>query len=665
MMSVHENYDELMEQLGSYDGSSEVDRLSTDTVVELLRAANSEQQDALRTLDDRVRSEGISPERSRQVTDAVGQLQSTRSHLRRRSQELTGLLATARELVQLHDVGTVLSRLVQRAHELIGTDVTYLAETEAGADGMRVRHSVGTVTEIFRDLFVPAGKGLANKVVKARAPVWVARYEEMIAAPRDPSIDAAVEAEGLVSFLGVPMMVGDEIIGALFACNRFDHEYTPEQIALLSAFADHAALALNSARLLGNSELAAQRAEQAYRELADHVTDMERANRVHETLTAAVVAGGSIGEITATLSQALNRPVIALDARLRRVSSSPSDCGSAPPPRLLASAVAESRDSGRCTTVNAGGTEWIVVAIVGADSVTGAIVVPVTSGQRRDVEGRLLERAAHVAALLSLKQEAVDSARARRRSRILNDILDGTELARADPADELDSLAGPLQSASALWSPGGELSRRSRRLVQLIGDSGLFAMRGEHLIVLWAAADGGKRTEALREHLEAENRNRTTAVHSEVTSSGILKAVERVTGCLELLPSFGVEGVSVPAVSFAPYQALVSSDPGSAEQFIAEMLGPIVAWDERRGTDLFGTLSAYFDNGESGSGSARELHVHKNTIQQRLERIGELTGGAFADPEYRFRMHAAVRLRRLRSGLIESAQNLSGPATAT
>lgn len=662
MDSVRETYHEYMKQRSSREGLVEDDRLSADTVLELLKAANSEHQEALRALDDRVRAEGISPENSRQVTNAVRQLQSTRSHLRRRSQELTGLLATARELVQLHDVVTVLSRLVQRAHELIGTDVTYLAETEPGADGMRVRHSVGTVTEIFRDLFVPAGKGLANKVVEARAPVWVARYDDMVAAPRDPSIDCAVEAEGLVSFLGVPMMVGEEIIGALFACNRFDHEYTPEQIALLSAFADHAALALNSARLLSTSALAAKRAEAAYRELADHVSDMERANRVHETLTAAAVAGGSIGEITATLAQALNRSVIALDARLKRVTSSPNACESAPPPHVLATAVAESRDSGRCTAVNVDGGEWIVVAIVGADSVTGAFVVPVDSGERRDVEGRLLERAAHVAALLSLKQDAADSARANRRSRILNDILDGTELTRADPTNELSSFAEPIQSAAALWSPNGELSRRSRRLVQLIGDSGLFTLRGEYLVVVWAAEDGGRQTERLRADLEAENRNRTTAAYSEVTASGILKAVERVTGCLELLPSFGVEGVSVPAVSFAPYQALVSSDPGSAEQFITEMLGPIIAWDERRGTDLFGTLSAYFDAGESGSGSARELHVHKNTIQQRLERIGELTGGAFADPEYRFRLHAAVRLRKLKSDLFESAQTVLGPA---
>ena len=653
----HENYDELMEHLSSRDGSHEHDRLSAGTVVELLRAANSEQQDVIRALDARIQSEGISAERSRQVTDAISQLQNTRSHLSRRSQELTALLATARELVQLHDVGTVLSRLVQRAHELIGTDVTYLAETEAGADGMRVRHSVGTVTEIFRNLFVPAGKGLANKVVEARAPVWVARYDDMVAAPRDPSIDSSVEAEGLVSFLGVPMMVGEEIIGALFACNRFEHEYTPEQIALLSAFADHAALALNSARLLGRSELAAQRAEIAYRELADHVTDMERTNRVHETLTAAVVAGGSIGEITDTLSQALSRPVIALDARLKRVTSSPNDCGPLPQAHLLASAVAESRDSGRCATVTVRGTQWITIAIVGADSVTGAIIVPVVSGEHREMEGRLLERAAHVAALLSLKQDAVDSARANRRSRILNDILDGFDPARADPAHELKSLHGPIQSAAALWSPGGELTRRSRRLVQLIGDTGIFTIRGENLVVLWAEADCEKLTERLRAHLVAENRNPTTAVYSSVTTSGIVRAVERVTGCLELLPSFGVEGVSVPAVSLVPYQALVSSEPGSAEQFVAEMLGPIVAWDERRGTDLFGTLSAYFDTSESGSGTARKLHVHKNTIQQRLERIGELTGGAFSDPEYRFRMHAAVRLRRLRTDLVRSATN--------
>ncbi|MBM6590784.1 GAF domain-containing protein [Brevibacterium sp. RIT 803] len=644
-----------MDHHGPVGASQLNDEVSADTVLALLRATSADHTAAIEEIDSRIRAEGLDPRTAQRIIAEARQLQNTHSHLHRRSQELAGLLSSARELVALHDVDTVLQRLVQRAHDLIGTDVTYLSEIEAGTGGMRVRHSVGTVSELFRDLVVPMGKGLASKVVEARAPVWVSRYEEMIEAPRDPGIDAAVEAEGLSSFLGVPMIVGNEILGALFACNRFGHDFTPEQVALLSAFADHATVALNSARLLRNSHQAAEAAETAYRELADHVAQMERANQVHETLTAAVVAGGSIGEIVTTMSRALAHPVIALDARLRRLTADPIDVVSVPAAHKLAAAVAESRETGHCAEATIDDTHWITIAIVGADSLTGALIMQAESGSHSAVEYRLLERAAHVAALLSLKRDAVDTARAERRSRILRDLLDGTELERADPTSELLTLSGQIRWASALSIPDGDTVRPTRRIAQLVGDEAIFTLRGNQLIVLWAIADGPEHTERLRRQLAAEMPSAITAVFAPIHDESLVASAERSARCLEILPSLGIAGLSVPAESFVPYQALASTDPDAAVQFIAQMLDPIIAWDERRGTELIATLGAYFDAGESGSGAGRMLHVHKNTIHQRLERIHELTDGALADPEYRFRVNAAVRLLRLRGELLESA----------
>lgn len=60
------------------------------------------------------------------------------------------------------------------------------------------------------------------------------------------------------------------------------------------------------------------------------------------------------------------------------------------------------------------------------------------------------------------------------------------------------------------------------------------------------------------------------------------------------------------------------------------------------------TLCAYFDGGESRKAAAKVLHVHVNTVQQRLDRIWTLLDGDPADAEYRFRLQAAARLERLR-----------------
>ena len=95
-----------------------------------------------------------------EVVASARESQLSNARLRRRTAELEALFSTARELVRLQDVDEVLDRLVERAHQLMGTDYPSEVENDAGDSA---RHSAGTVTHEFRDLVVPAGFGLARR----------------------------------------------------------------------------------------------------------------------------------------------------------------------------------------------------------------------------------------------------------------------------------------------------------------------------------------------------------------------------------------------------------------------------------------------------------------------------------------------------------------------
>ena len=98
-----------------------------------------------------------------------------------------------------------------------------------------------------------------------------------------------------------------------------------------------------------------------------------------------------------------------------------------------------------------------------------------------------------------------------------------------------------------------------------------------------------------------------------------------------------------------PYHALASAEILAPPCGLSpRLLGPVLEWDERRGTALFDTLADYFESGQSRQRVATRMRVHKNTVQQRLLRIQELVAGDWQNPEYRFRLEAAVRLERLR-----------------
>src|SRR6266540_1907893 len=200
--------------------------------------------------------------------------------LRARDRELSALVSTTRELVEVRDVQPLLQKLVDRAHDLMGTDVTYLSEYDEETDELVVRATRGAVSPNIRELRVPAGVGLASEVVRTRSAQWTSAYESA-SFPQDDDVSAAVEAEHLKSILGVPLISSDRVLGALFAADRSAHGFSADQIALLRAFADQGAVILQSARLLAAARDAAERASAATAEAEHRALAMEAAAQLH------------------------------------------------------------------------------------------------------------------------------------------------------------------------------------------------------------------------------------------------------------------------------------------------------------------------------------------------------------------------------------------------
>ena len=79
-------------------------------------------------------------------------------------------------------------------------------------------------------------------------------------------------------------------------------------------------------------------------------------------------------------------------------------------------------------------------------------------------------------------------------------------------------------------------------------------------------------------------------------------------------------------------------------------LGPLIRYDTRRGTALVGTLEAYFGAGSSPARAAEALHVHVNTVTQRIARIAQVLGAGWQHPDRSLELQLALRLHRLQTG---------------
>ena len=93
---------------------------------------------------------------------------------------------------------------------------------------------------------------------------------------------------------------------------------------------------------------------------------------------------------------------------------------------------------------------------------------------------------------------------------------------------------------------------------------------------------------------------------------------------------------------------LGENGPEELAEYVDTTLGPVLAYDAQRGTSLLETLEAWFETGGRVRDTAERLHVHPNTVVQRLDRVTELLGPEWREPARGLDVQLALRVHRLR-----------------
>jgi len=117
---------------------------------------------------------------------------------------------------------------------------------------------------------------------------------------------------------------------------------------------------------------------------------------------------------------------------------------------------------------------------------------------------------------------------------------------------------------------------------------------------------------------------------------------------LDLMVRFGKKEQVVNYDRLGVYRLLAQIDDRTGlEAFAGRMLEPLVAYDKTRGTPLLKTLEVYLQRHGNLRQSARDLHIHLNTLHYRLQRIASLIGADLKDADVRLDLLLALRVRAL------------------
>ncbi|MFG2193892.1 helix-turn-helix domain-containing protein [Streptomyces sp. NPDC048639] len=566
---------------------------------------------------------------------------------RRREAELSALFETAHDLAGLRDLDAVLHAIVQRARSLLGTEVAYLTLNDPAAGDTYMRVTDGSVSARFQQLRLGMGEGLGGLVAQTARPYVTDNYFDDERFQHTRSIDAGVKDEGLVAILGVPLVLGSGVIGVLFAADRRARVFEREQVALLASFAAHAAVAIDTANLLGETRSALAELEAANEIIRDRSGVIERASDVHDRLTELVLRGGGVEDVADAVAEVLDGTVEFTEA------------GAAP-----AQALDRSRADGHAVRHR---DDWVAAVSAGGE-LLGALVLH-GHPDLDPVDQRTLERAAMVTSLLLLARRSAGEAEQRVRGELLDDLLDAPDrdprllrerAARLDADLDTPHVVLSARVEASGTAPAGQETADRQRLWSAASHlaatrHGLAAARDGGTVLLLPLREGDGAAATARQTA----RQLGTAVHHPVTvgasapvpepvarAGSVAAAYAESRRCLEALRLLGRAGQGAAAEDFG-FLGLLLADNRDVGAFVRRTIGAVTEYDERRGTDLLRTLEAYFACGMSPARTKDELHVHVNTVAQRLERIGRLLGPDWQAPARSLEVQLALRLHRL------------------
>jgi sugar diacid utilization regulator len=274
--------------------------------------------------------------------------------------------------------------------------------------------------------------------------------------------------------------------------------------------------------------------------------------------------------------------------------------------------------------------------------------------QARPADLRVLERGAVVTALLLLFNRHLAEMANRGRRDLLEDMLTGsvteTDEIKARAADLDADLTGDLV-VLACAVPRHRVDSEQAAAFYAGRRRGLSARVDGHVVLLVPGTDPGA---AAREAVRALTR----VLGGPVTAAGERVAARPARGAelgrahrsarqaLTAMLALGREGEGATTADLGFIGVLLSAGD-SGRRFVQDVLGPVVEYDAARGSDLAATLDAWFGASGHLGRTAAALHVHPNTVGQRLSRVATLLGDDWSAPDRALQIQLALQLRKL------------------
>jgi purine catabolism regulator len=413
-----------------------------------------------------------------------------------------------------------------------------------------------------------------------------------------------------------------------------------------------------------------------------HYALLQRAEEVHRRCTEALLSGGGVPQVLGILADFGANPVFLETADGRLLYAAGSGPEGADPLQVWEGLRGPHKDA----PPPAGS---VLVDVPGggpgtAGSVRARLVLLPVRSPLAPVHRIAAERAAGILAVVLMQARQEEELAARGRGDFLTDLAEGRIAAQDAPAQarvlgfkpggspllpvvmrigDILSADGVTARTNATERGGGwaVLARAVSEELAAVGMPVLLGVRpveGRVLVLLGLRAEtersvvADRVAAALRAGVERAGMQRPGAAAPVVVvgvaggwaaaSAGLRHAAQTATAAQGLgdRPWYDARRLDIDLLLWR-----LRDDPDLAA-FVDRAIGPLRDHDHRSKPPLLPTLETYLAHAGRKAETARELHLNRQTLYNRLARIGELLGTDLDDPQTVLALSLALRARR-------------------
>lgn len=442
-----------------------------------------------------------------------------------------------------------------------------------------------------------------------------------------------IDNEKIATVLVTPLSASGSPVGVLYAAHRQLRAWTPDDVDQLESVSHYLSIRLEQLRQDAQTK-------STVRSFKRRAVAADSALRSSSKLIESLTNTEEIGSTLDVAAVALNARIELHDDQGLTLHAAGPDEASCRGPRLSSTLGRRSRLSIRLLGVDdqpspADTPVWLALNTLRLQ----LLRLSERAATREKLRGELLDNL--------LTGKFTDAGHARRQLSLIGHprLAESAQVVIIKPRTAPDRLSSRFHADLRTTFPQSLIDHRDSAVVIIIA-----AIRSEERLIQ-QMTDLLNREEGRRRNAEVETNGqarrsfiagigrRSGQLH-EISISYDEAKVACSIGCLDLHTG----GNGVASARTLGLQGLANMPHSQLKTTVHDTFGPVLDHDERRGTEYMRTVRSYLFHDRHLGKTASELHLHYNTVRNRISRIEDLLNLRFDHADDRYRAETAIRM---------------------